>query len=612
MEATTGLEDDPLVGRLLNGRYALDAVVAHGGMATVYRATDTRLDRTVAVKVMARRYADDPDFVLRFTREAKASARLSTPDVVAVHDFGTDKDSGMAYLVMELVQGQNLRQLLQQTGPLPPARAVELIEHVLKALSAAHAAGLVHRDIKPENVLLADDGHVKVADFGLARAVESTNLTVTTQHVLGTVAYLAPEQLVTGRADARSDVYSAGLLLWELLTGAPPQPAETATATAYQRVNTDVPPPSTAVEGIPPTLDALVVRATSREPSARPVDGGAFLAELRAIRPDLPPPAPVVRRAGVHATSVLPLVTAAAPSPPSPPRRRRRRRGLIATVVIVVLALLALAGGYYLGTGRYTSTPGILRLTRVAAVARLEASGLKPREGSTVFDEAVPAGQVKTQSPGPAARIRKGGAVTFVVSKGPDRRAVPTVAGLPLAAAQAALAGEGLTSTTTSAYSRQVPTGSVISATPAAGTRVRPGAPVALLVSNGVEQLAVPDETGKSQSEAGAVLQAAGFGTAVTTAFSDTVPKGTVIDQSPHDGKADRDSTVTLIVSKGPDVVVVPDLRGPQARATAQLTALGLKARVLRLPGGPGTVLQQTPQAGTTVRRGKTVTLYVF
>ncbi len=610
--------DDPLLGRLLDDRYSLDALLAHGGMATVYRATDTRLDRTVAVKVMARRYADDQEFVSRFTREAKASARLSSPHVVAVHDYGTDHGSGtgggLAYLVMELVEGRNLRQLLQQSGPLPPARAVELVEHVLQALGAAHSAGLVHRDIKPENVLLADDGRVKVADFGLARAVETNNLTATTGLLLGTVAYLAPEQVVTGRADARSDVYATGVLLWELLTGTPPHCADSPLSVAYKHVNEDVPAASTAVEGIPPALDALVVRATSRDPSARPADGSAFLAELRAVQPDLPPAAPVVRRDGMHATQVLPLAPAAQPVPASaPPRRRRRRRGLIAAAVVLLLALLALGGGFYLGTARYTRAPSLLRLTQLAAVASLQTAGLRPREGTAVFDEKVPAGQVKTQDPAPAAKVRRGGTVTYVLSKGPDRRVVPTVADMPLAAARAALAKEGLTSTTTSAFSTSVRSGSVVSEAPPAGTKVKPGTPVMLVVSKGIEQVAVTDETGKTQYEAGAVLEAAGFRTTVTTAFSDTVAKGTVLSQSPVAGRLARGSTVALTVSKGPDVVDVPDVRGAMlGAATAKLAAVGLTPRVLRLPGGPGSVLSQSPGRGTTVHRGSSVTLYVF
>ncbi|MCW2615217.1 MAG: protein kinase, partial [Frankiales bacterium] len=283
----TGSGPDALVGLLLDGRYRLDSAIARGGMATVYVATDTRLDRTVAVKVMRPALAEDPDFVERFAREARAAARLSSPDVVAVHDQGTDPATRTAYLVMEHVAGRTLRDVVVDEGPLPPARAIALLEPVLRALAAAHGAGLVHRDVKPENVLLGDDGRIKVADFGLARAVETSSLTATAGLIIGTVAYLAPEQVEHGRADTRTDVYAAGILLFELLTGSPPYSSENPMSVLFRHVHEDVPPPSTMVSGIPAALDDLVVRATRRDPAARPVDAGAFLAELQAARHDL-------------------------------------------------------------------------------------------------------------------------------------------------------------------------------------------------------------------------------------------------------------------------------------------------------------------------------------
>ena len=276
--------DDPLVGRLLDRRYRLTGLLARGGMATVYRALDERLERPVAVKVMHRGLADDPDFVARFTREARSAARLSAPEVVAVYDQGRDEQTGAAYLVMEHVEGRDLRALLRDRGVLSPARALSLLEPVLRALAAAHRAGIVHRDVKPENVLLGDDGRVKVADFGLARAVQTSELTSTTGLLIGTVAYLAPEQIERGTADARTDVYAAGVVLWEALTGAPPYAADTPMQVAYRHVHEDVPAPSTVVGGIPPALDDLVVRATRRDPGLRPPDAGAFLAEVRALR----------------------------------------------------------------------------------------------------------------------------------------------------------------------------------------------------------------------------------------------------------------------------------------------------------------------------------------
>ena len=613
METTAGpISGDAapsLLGRLMDDRYRLDSVIARGGMATVFLATDTRLDRPVAVKVMHRALAEDPEFVARFTREAKASARLSSAAVVAVHDYGTDRDTRLAYLVMEHVRGINLRQLLQERGALPPARAVALIEPVLRALAAAHAAGLVHRDIKPENVLLADDGRVKVADFGLARAVETSNLTQTTGLLIGTVAYLAPEQVESGTADARTDVYAAGVLLWELLTGTPPYSGDSPLSVAYRHVHEDIPPPSTAVGGIPASLDALVVRATRRDPAARPLDGGAFLAELQLAAEDLPvstdPPGAVE-----HKTLVVPRVP-----PPAPAvKPKKSRRGLIAIASLVVLALLALGGGFYLGSYRYTSTPGVLKLSLDDATKKLHSAGLKVKQGSDAFSEDVDKGLVLRQDPKPGGRVRKGGTVTLILSAGKDRRRIPRLAGDTVPAAQQALRALGLVVSPTLQYeySGTAAKDTVIRTDPAAGFGAKQGSVVTLVVSKGPQPVTVPNVKGKTEQEATSALTAVGFQVSVVRVFSDNVAAGIVVDQSPSTGTADKGSTVTLSVSKGPDLVVVPDVVGQQSdQAQQTLEGLGLKVRVYAIPG-PGKVRSMNPGAGSKVKRGTTITLYVF
>ncbi|HUR14137.1 MAG TPA: Stk1 family PASTA domain-containing Ser/Thr kinase [Mycobacteriales bacterium] len=603
----------PLTGRLLDDRYRLDRVLARGGMATVYVATDTRLDREVAVKVMHRALADDPDFVARFAREARAAARVQSPEVVLVHDQGTDRETGLAYLVMEHVRGVNLRQLLQERGALPPARAVAVIEPVLRALAAAHAAGLVHRDIKPENVLLADDGRVKVADFGLARAIETSNLTQTTGLLIGTVAYLAPEQVETGTADARSDVYATGVLLWELLVGSPPYEGEKPLSVAYRHVHEDVPPPSSAVAGIPPSLDELVILATRRDPAARPVDAGAFLAELLALKGDLPA-APVTEQT----TLVVPRRAAASASASGsvderPKRRRRGRRGL---VLVLVLALLALGGGFYLGSYRYTKAPSVLSLTLEKATDALEAEGLDVRHGEDSYSEDVARGLVLRQDPGPGGRVRKGGAVTVHLSLGPDRRAVPRVAGKDAAAARGELVAIGLevADKNRTVFSQTVPKGRVVATDPAAGQKLKPGTVVTLIVSKGKQPVEVPNVTGKKQDQAVAQLKALGFVVDVQPVFSDSVPVGVVVDQTPSSGTADKGSTVLLHVSKGPDIVTVPDVRGEtraEGRRTLEAAGLVVDERVV-VQGGPGKVLQTDPKPGRRVKRGTTVVMYVY
>ena len=275
---------DPLVGRLLDGRYRVEAKIARGGMATVYVATDLRLDRRIALKVMPHALADDNEFAQRFVREARAAARLTHPNVVAVYDQG--EDDGMLFLAMEYVDGQHtLRDVIRDEAPLAPTRALAILEEILRALSAAHESGIIHRDIKPENVLISPRGQVKVADFGLARAISSTtNATATGGVLMGTVSYLPPELVLDGSADARSDVYSIGILLFELLTGVKPHIADSPIQVAYKHVHEDVPAPSGLVPGIPPYLDAFVARATARQRDLRPADAHVMLQQLRRVR----------------------------------------------------------------------------------------------------------------------------------------------------------------------------------------------------------------------------------------------------------------------------------------------------------------------------------------
>jgi serine/threonine-protein kinase len=600
---------DPLVGRLLDGRYRLDRPIARGGMATVYTATDTRLDRVVAVKVMRPALAEDPDFVARFAREARAAARLSSPEVVAVHDQGTDPSTGTAYLVMEYVAGRTLRDVIRDGGPLSPSRALALLEPVLRALAAAHAAGLVHRDVKPENVLLGDDGRVKVADFGLARAVETSNLTATTGLLIGTVAYLAPEQVEHGHADPRTDVYAAGILLWEMLTGTPPYDGDSPLSVAYRHVHDDVPPPSEVVQGIPPAVDALVVRATRRDPAQRPADGGAFLAEAMAVRATLP-------AASLETQPTLVVQRPAGPPPKAEnlrPHRRRRRTGLIAGIVVAVLALVAAGGGWYLGSGRYTHAPAVIGLTQPVAQQRLTHAGLKTHLGRPEFREDVAKGLVVRQDPGANDRVRKHGTVTLVLSLGPDLRAVPNVVGSTVTLAAAALKQAGLVKGDEIQQFSTFARGLVIATDPPVGTKLHQGAVVKLIVSKGREQLDVPNVVGKPRDEAVTILNGKGFKADVVEVFSDSVQPGIVANQSPSIGKASRDSTITIQVSKGPDVVAVPNVTGMNIDdANRQLDAAGLKSQVIKPFGVGSTVHAQSPGGGNKVKRGSTVRLLVY
>ncbi|MQA32398.1 Stk1 family PASTA domain-containing Ser/Thr kinase [Modestobacter roseus] len=659
---------DPAVGLLLEGRYRLEERLARGGMSTVYAATDLRLHRTVAVKVMAEHLAHDPAFVDRFTREARATAMLSHVNVVSVSDQGADQ--GLVFLVMELVRGRTLRDLLQARGRLTVGEAFAVLEPVLAGLTAAHRAGIAHRDVKPENVLISTDGEVKVADFGLARAVAGTGQTSHTGGVLiGTVAYLSPEQLERGRSDARSDVYAAGIMLYELLTGHPPYQGDTALAVAYQHVHHDVPAPSAEVPGVPWQVDELVARTTRREPAARPLDAGAFLAELIDLRTDLglarvPVPtgrttdgpaamrpvnrttAPRPRSASApgtgrseprtevlgggrsRGTTVLGgsgatahLGGARSPAPRQPtvrpgvPPHIRRRRARLAMAVVLLLAITIGAVGWWLGSGRFTDVPDLLNQDRDTAVGLLQEAGLDPVFGEEVFSEDVPAGTVISADPADGEAIR-GSDVTLVLSKGRERFEVdPALVGQPLEAVQAALTEGGVPVTLTSReeFDDEQPRGTVLGFEPAAGTELKRGDTVTAVVSAGRAPVKVPDVVGLSPDAATANLTERGFEVATATGRSADVDPGEVMAVSPGPGDAAQPygSTVTITVSEGVPQVTVPDVKGKSRdEATALLTQAGLEVEQTQFIAGDR-VFQQSPRAGEVVDQGSTVRILI-
>ncbi len=589
---------DPLPGTVLDRRYRVDAPIARGGMSTVYAGTDLRLDRRVAVKVMAPALAHDPAFTERFVREARTAARLSHPNAVAVFDQGAEETPAgrVVFLVMELVAGSTLRDVLRRRGRLRPDEAVSVLEPVLAALAAAHRAGLVHRDVKPENVLVSTDGTVKVVDFGLARAVAAPSTSTQAGMVLGTVAYVSPEQVARGVSDARTDVYSAGVVLFELLTGAPPYGGDSALAVAYRHVHDDVPAPSTRVAGIPPALDELVLRATRREPGGRPADAGVLLAELAMARTDLGlrrvPSGEVARALGIEAvtvpagppartgptepaftgprgtTALPPYARPSGPGGPGgpggrgaagprrrgasrvgpvdgsawPAERRRRRTGRwVALAVVLLLTLSAGTVAWWFGSGRFVTVPPLAQLSRTQAAARLDGADLSARFAQEASGT-VAAGRVVRSDPAPGGRALRGHAVTVVLSSGPPPVPVPAV-------------------------------------------------------------------TGRSADDAQAAVRAAGLQPKVSEQPSTEVAAGTVISQLPAGGTARRGSVVTLAVSSGPAVVEVPGVRGlsvDDARRT--LEAAGFRVKVRSLP--IGTVFLQSPRAGTRRQQGSTVTIY--
>ncbi|WP_433449710.1 Stk1 family PASTA domain-containing Ser/Thr kinase [Streptomyces sp. CA-142005] len=631
---------DPLVGQVLDGRYRVDARIAVGGMATVYRALDTRLDRVLALKVMHPTLAADGSFVERFIREAKSVARLAHPNVVQVFDQGTD--GSYVYLAMEYVAGCTLRDVLRERGALQPRAALDILEPVLAALGAAHRAGFVHRDMKPENVLIGDDGRVKVADFGLVRSVDTQ--TSTTGAVLGTVSYLAPEQIEQGTADPRVDVYACGVVLYEMLTGGKPHSGDSPAQVLYKHIHEDVPPPSALVPGLPYELDEVVASATARNPDIRPHDAVALLAQVRDARQGLsdeqldaippqalsaehdnagdrtsviprsltvPRPLPVNEEepagAGVQHTSRL-------QAPPVPPRPSRR---LVLTIVAAVLVVFGVgAGVWYINSGQFTKVPPLLSKTEAQARDRLKSAGLEVGQVKREYNDAVQRGTVIGTDPAPGARIRDHDSVTLTISLGPETVNVPDVAGRPLAEARARLKADGLEpGMVTREFSEDVAKGSVIATTPRAGTKRHAGSAIALTVSKG-RPIDVPDVTGDDVADARQQLTEAGLKVRIAPQqVNSEYDKGKVAQQSPGDGsQAAEGDTVTLTLSKGPEMIEVPDVVGDNVDdAHKALEGAGFKVDedrgLLGLFGD--TVKKQSVRGGDKAPKGSTITITI-
>lgn len=645
-----------MIGRMLDGRYRIEERIARGGMATVYTAVDTRLDRQVAVKVMHEGLGADQDFADRFVREARASARLNHPGVVAVFDQG--EDEGTVYLVMEYVAGATLRDVIRKEAPLTPARALAVMEQVLQALGAAHQAGLVHRDVKPENVLIAPTGQIKVADFGLARAVTSTTAVTATAGVLiGTISYVAPELVLHQGTDARSDVYACGVLLFELLTGRKPHEAENPIQVAYKHVHEDVPAPSSFQSGIPHYLDALVARATARDRDLRPTDAKLMLQQTRRVAialgqgitddpdlvADLSPTTSIwteptvaepwdilvfedqdqqaTNRAARRAehTAVTPVAGGGPPVPrpgPSTAQSRsaiRSRRGAVLLVLVLLLAVVAALAGWQLGVGRYTDVPEVSGLSLTEADAMAAAAGLSVTVADERFDEAVPLDHVISSSPEAGGSVLEGGSIEVAVSLGKERYRVPDVVGLPLPEAEAKIRDAGLTSTEpVDKFNRRYDAGVVADISIASGSMVKPDVQLELEVSKGRLPIDVPDTSGRARAAAERLLDEARLVAVVDEVYDDAVPSGRVISQEPDGGTAFKGDQIMIVVSLGPEVVEVPEViaAGVDA-ATDELEMLGFVVETHHSDQylGLGYVLEQSVSPGDEAPYGSVIVL---
>ena len=524
---------------LLGGRYELSEVLGRGGMAEVRRGTDTRLGRDVAVKVLRADLARDPAFQTRFRREAQSAASLDAPNVVAVYDTGED-EHGVPWIVMEHVEGRTLRDVLSTEGRLLPQRALEVAVDICSALEVAHRAGIVHRDIKPGNVMLTSQGEVKVMDFGIARAAAAGESTMTqTESVIGTAAYLSPEQARGEHVDARSDLYSTGCLLYELLTGRPPFVGDSAVAVAYQHVREEPAPPSRYVEGLSPDVDAVVLMAMAKNPAHRYPDADAMREDLLRAAAGEPVEA-TDQRGGEEATGALPLL------------RRDHDPRVAWTVFGVVAALLALVSGLVVhallgNPSDLIKPPTVVGLAQQDAIRQLSAVGLHVDKVTGTFD-AQPVGTVIAQSPDKNFFVRRGGSVDLTVSRGIEMTTVPAVLGLAVDEASADLSAAKLVVKTVS-RDGNYPPGQVVDVLPRPGTQLATRQTVTLVVASG--QVMVPDVRGMDQARAVSTLGAAGFAIGIRPAPS-TVAPGTVLNQSPVNTLAPRGSDVVIDVSYNP------------------------------------------------------------
>lgn len=651
-------QTDPLIGRLIDQRYRVTRRLARGGMATVYVAQDERLERPVALKVMHPHLAESDDFVERFHREARAAARIVHPGVVSVFDQGVV--SGQGFLVMELIDGTNLRALLNAQGAFTIPQALRYTTDILEALRAAHRMGVIHRDIKPENILVPTDGPAKVADFGLARAV-SEGSTSATGNMLGTVAYIAPEIVLTTEANARSDLYSVGIMLYEMLTGAVPWTDESPLQIASHHVSEDVPSPSATLPWIPREIDDLVAALTARNPANRCADASDALdlvaraaasipfdianrraevaredsrsgSETTALNTEVMPTQltqamPVPAATAVTTATALPAATAVTtvhastptetPSAGELPAKMSTRAILLAVIAFLLIVAASFGGSWWwteYGPGSYLTMPTTTGRDLADVQADLGAIGLASSVEEEFSDD-VQSGIVTHSDPDGGSSVHKSTNVQLYVSKGIDMKDVPNVVGKGQDEASRTLADAGLAlGAVTDAYSEEVPPGQVISQSVAAGTSLAHDSTVDVVLSKGREPRTVPTLTGKGASAAKSSIEALGLVASPTEAYSDTVPEGQVISQQTREGSTVyRGDSVSYTVSKGPEMVTVPDVVGLQRQeAHDKLEGAGFTVQEdLILGGFFNTVRSSDPAGGSKVKKGSTVTISI-
>ena len=634
---------DTLINTLFDGRYRILRKLGSGGMANVYLAEDEDLGRRVAIKILSERYANDESFNERFRREAKSAASLSHPNIVSIYDRG--EADGIPYIAMEVIEGRSLKELILTRGPLPLATAIDYTHQILDALRFAHRNGIIHRDIKPHNILIGAENRAKVTDFGIARAGASQMTEVGS--IMGTAHYLSPEQARGAPVTAASDLYSVGVVLYEMLTGQVPFSGDSAIEIAMKHLNETPRPPSTLRPELTPELDQVVLRALAKNPEDRYQASEEFSADLDRVEAGIPiapqtsAAATAILTGGFEtsATQVIPPTETARqlpPTQPAAPRRppptyppryrydeppRKRNRFLPWLLVILLLAGAAVAGWYV-----YTQiqdelrttqvpVPNVIGLERKLAVKKIEDQGFQA-DVETGVGTAEDRGKVIDQNPDGGTRIEEGSTVRLLVSLGPEQVEVPAVVGKPLDDATQILANAGFRWTTKRVFSPDAPEGQVTKQNPPPGEQAEKGSSVTLTVSKGQELALVPDVLQQTRQSAESELRSAGFVPEAVLVDSDS-PKGLVVAQDPDPGnEIPKGETVQISVSKGPQTSTVPDvLDQDQASAEAELDAAGFKVRVVKQdtldPTQDGVVTDQSPAPGLEAQPGSRVTIVV-
>jgi serine/threonine-protein kinase len=623
-------------GTIVDGRYRVLSRLGSGGMADVFCAEDQQLGRKVALKLLHRRFAEDPGFVERFRREAQAAAGLQHPNVVSVYDRGSHDDT--YYIVMEYLPGRTLKQLIRDEAPLDPVRAIDITIQILKAARFAHRRGIIHRDLKPHNVMVEDDSdHVKVTDFGIARAGASDM--TETGSIMGTAQYLSPEQAQGHAVSASSDLYSVGVVLYELLTGRVPFDADSAVTIALKHVSEAPVPPSKVNPNVPPELEQVVLWALNKDPVHRPADDDQFISALEQAREAIvsgtrgqrtasfaavggapaPLPAPPARRS--PPPEIVPAVLAEGPvaevppdvtDPARPPRSGGP--GPWPWVLLVVLLIGAGVAAYLLTRPKQVRVPLVVNLQQGVASAKISDAGLTP--SPVTEPNKAASGTVVSQNPFAGQNVDKGSTVRLIVSSGPGNAPVPSVVGKTKAAAERAITGQGLkVGSVETKYSASVPVGHAVSTDPPAGTSLPVGTSVTLFDSLGPAPVNVPDVTGETQATARNTLTALGLKVTTTPQSSGSQTPGTVISQS-RTGSSPAGSTVNLVIAQAVPMVKVPTVTGDSpATATKTLKAAGFAVTQTTQnttdPTQDKKVISEKPSGGSKAKQGATVTIVV-